>query len=244
MRRPLLLAALGSVLLAACAGAAAPSVATPGSSIGPNTAPSAAHPAVLRYEEGGGFVAPGFLVTDGPSFSLFGDATVIFRDPTAMPPANVGTVSFNTPYQFATITEDQIQALLQFAIGPGGLAAARASYQLPIADAPTTTFTLIAGSITKTTSINGLGLDVRPGPDAVILRQLASLWVRLQGFGNEILGERAWSPDRFRGILMDAHVASLRIAGIQGGARGILVLGPDGKTYELGIRALLPDENA
>ena len=291
---PTLAATLAIVLLAACSGAAS----SPGGSAGPSTSPtpvpSPTHPAgfiehptgatelVLRYEEGGGFVAPSFLVTEGPSFSLYGDGTVIFRDPTAIPPEGVGTVSFNTTYQIAKLTEDQIQTLLQFAIGPGGLAAARASYQLPVADAPTTTFTLTAGSITKTTSVNGLGLDVQPGPDAVILAQLASLKSRLQGFGTEIVGEKPWSPDRFRGVLMPAEgqvvagqlpwpwttiqpadfvapadpnlptfprrtllpadVAALKLAGLEGGARGIFLLGPDGKTYELGLRPLLPDE--
>jgi hypothetical protein len=239
---------------------------------------------VLRSEEGGGLIAPGFLVTEGPTFSLYGDGTVIFRDPTAMPPEGVGTVSFNSPYQIAKLTEDQIQTLLQFAIGPGGLAAARASYEQPIADAPTTTFTLTAGSLTKTTKVNGLGMEVQPGPDSAIIGQLASLKARLAGFGKDIVGEGPWSPDRFRGLLMStdgqpisgqlpwpwttigvtdfvapnnpdlptfpqktllpADVAALKIQGLDGGGRGIFLLAPDGKTYELAIRPLLPDEKA
>ncbi len=293
-RRLLLAASALAALLVGCSSGSASPRASGGPASSSTPAPNATHPAgfiehptgatqlVLRYDEGGGFVAPGSMVTEGPPFSLYGDGTVIFRDPTAMPPTNVGTLSFNAPYQIAKLTEDQVQTLLQFAIGPGGLAAARASYEQPIADAPTTTFTLSAGSITKTTSVNGLGLETQPGPDAVILHQLATLKARLQGFGNEVVGERPWSPDRFRGILMDAQdrvvtgelpwpwatinpadfvapadanqprfarrtllpadVAALKLAGIDGGVRGILLLRPDGKRYELAIRPLLRDE--
>src|SRR5437762_3661083 len=75
---------------------------SPGSTVLPSPAPSALpspsfgstdieHPTgstdlVLRWQESGGFVAPGFLATQGPGFSLYGDGTTIFRDPAATPP--------------------------------------------------------------------------------------------------------------------------------------------------------------
>jgi len=213
-------AGLLAVLVAACSSAVATSGPTsePGASGTPGGSPAAAasptfppgsivHATgptdlVLRYESGGGFIAPSFLVTEGPWFSLYGDGTVIFRDVASGPPANVGNLSFQAPYQIARLTEEQIQQLLAFAIGPGGLGVARASYQLPVADAPTTTFTLTAAGTTRTTSVNGLGIDVQAGPDTLILRQLASLQQRLGTFGNDIVGEAPWSPDRFRGVLM------------------------------------------
>src|SRR6185369_6780562 len=89
---------------------------------------------ILRFEEGGGFVAPGFLATEGPAFSLYGDGTAIFRDQTAVPPQNIGNVIPGVPYQIVRLTEEQVQALLEFSIGPGGLAVARAHYDLPVAD--------------------------------------------------------------------------------------------------------------
>jgi len=287
---------LFACLLAACAGAAPSPAAsgTPGGSptpvptqtLPPGSVEHATGPAdlVLRVEEGGGFVAPGFLVTEGPLFSLYGNGTVIFRDATANPPEPVGNVSFNTPYQIAKLTEQQIQTLVTFAIGLGGLAVSRANYQLPVADAPTTTFTLTAAGITKTTSVNGLGLgiDMPPGPDSAILAQLSALRSRLVDFGNDIVGEQPWAPDRYRGILtplegqaqgpvsrwpwttiqpsdfvapadpnvasfprrtlLPADVAILGLAHVEGGARGIFLSGPDGKTYELALRPLLPDE--
>ena len=36
---------------------------------------------VLRYEEGGGFVMPAFLATQAPHFTLYGDGTIVFRNP-------------------------------------------------------------------------------------------------------------------------------------------------------------------
>lgn len=282
-------------VLAACSSAAASPAATGGPGGSPAPVPSATLPPgsvehatgatdlVLRFEEGGGFVAPGFLVTEGPAFSLYGDGTVIFRDPATNPPDALGNVSFNTPYQIARLTEEQVQTLLAFAIGPGGLGVSRASYQLPVADAPTTTFTLTAGGITKETSVNGLGFGAgQAGPDTAILAQLASLRTRLAGIGNDIVGEAPWAPDRFRGILtplegqalgpvskwpwttiqpsdfvapadpnlpsfprrtlLPPDLAALGIPHLDGGARGIFLSGPDGKTYELALRPLLPDE--
>ena len=36
---------------------------------------------ILRYEEGGGFMMAGFIATQAPIFTLYGDGTVIFRNP-------------------------------------------------------------------------------------------------------------------------------------------------------------------
>lgn len=234
---------------------------------------------VLRFEEGGGFVPPGFIATEAPSFSLYGDGTVIFRDPSSAPPYEAGSVSSGVPYQVVRLTEAQIQALLEFAIGPGGLGVARARYDLPIADAPTATFTLVVGGTTKTVSVNGLGIGASAGADAVILSELLALKKRLLAFANEVVGEQPWSPDRYRGILTEggsnptvtwpwptispsdfvqhsdpndprfpirsmtpAEVAALGVTGLEGGAQGFTLEGPDGKTYEFRLRPLLPDE--
>jgi hypothetical protein len=159
---------------------------------------------VLRWDEEGGFVAPGALVTHGPGFSLYGDGTAIFRDPAAIPPESVGAMVPGVPYKNVRLTEEQVQSLLQFAVGPGGLGVARARYELPVADAPTAVFTLAAGGTTKTVSVNGLGLGAQAGPDSIVLGQLATLRTRLATFGNDVVGEQPWSPDRYRGILTEA----------------------------------------
>jgi hypothetical protein len=165
---------------------------------------TAATNVILRFAQSGGFVAPGFLVTQGPEFSLYGDGTVIFRDPIATAPPPTGNVHPQPPYQIARLNEEQIQSLLQFAIRPGSLGIAKAQYHLPVADAPDSIFTIAANGTTKTVSVNGLGIgESQPGPDSTVLAALATLRDRLLGLGSEIGGEQVWSPSRYRGILSE-----------------------------------------
>lgn len=199
------------LLVAACSSPVPPS-GSPGASGGPSQGvgdidhPTGATDLILRVEEGGGFVAPGFLATEAPAFSLYGDGTAIFRDPASNPPPPVGQVGRGVPYNIVRLTEDQVQTLLAFALGPGGLGVARAEYQLPVADAPTTTFTVNAGGLHKTVSVNGLGIGADAGADAAILRALTEVRSRLVGIGAQVSGETPWAPDRYRGILMDGFV--------------------------------------
>ena len=279
-RRPLsasVLLALATVALAACARGGSTASPTP-TPVGIEH-PTGATDLVLRFDEGGGFVAPGFLATEAPAFSLYGDGTAIFRNPSTAPPGQVGSVIVSVPYQTLRLTEAQVQELLEFAIGPGGLGIARSHYELPIADAPTATFTLVTQGTSKSVSVNGLGIGGQAGADADILAQLGVLKQRLTTFGGEVTGEQPWSPDRFRGILTEggsnppiawpwpaiapsqfvkhegpndpfypirtltpADVAALGVSGIEGGAQGFTLAGPDGKTYEFRLRPLLPDE--
>jgi hypothetical protein len=198
------LALLALAALVGCRPAAAPSPSPGAGDIGHRTG---ATDVVLRYEEGGGFVAPGFLVTAGPWFTLYGDGTAIFRDRLAPQPARIGQVTISAPYFSVKLTDEQVQSLLQFAIGPGGLALAKDSYELPIADAPTTLFTLEAGGLERRVTVNGLGISVaasESAPDAQILGQLAALRMRLAGFSTAVDGEQPWVPDRYRGVLMES----------------------------------------
>jgi hypothetical protein len=207
---------LAGFLVLACASAPAGTPnASPGASPNrsPGTSPATGaieHPTgatdvVLRYEQGGGFVAPGFLITEAPWFTLYGDGTTIFRDPTTAPPAGIGPVARSAPFLAVRLSEEQVQSLLQFAIGAGGLGLARDEYQLPVADAPTTTFTLQAGGLHRRVSVNGLGISVnQPGSrDTQILLQLAALRAHLGGFASAVDGEQPWLPDRYRGVLME-----------------------------------------
>jgi hypothetical protein len=161
---------------------------------------------ILRYEQGGGFVAPGFLATEGPTFSLYGDGTAIFRNPRDANPVPDSTASAlfrGVPYQIAHLSEAQVQAALAYALDPGGLRDAADHYDRPIADAPTTVFTIDAGGVKKAVSINGLGIDVANGADAAILAKLTALATKLQAYGSEVADEQPWSPDRYRGILSE-----------------------------------------
>jgi hypothetical protein len=149
-------------------------------------------------------VAPGFLATEAPSFSLYGDGRAIFRNPLDAPPLPDNTASQlirGVPFQVAHLSEVQVQGLLAYAIDTAGLGIAAARYDRPIADAPTTVFTIHTAPVDKTVSINGLGIDVGGGADAPMLARLAALAARLQGFGSEVTDETPWIPDRYRGIL-------------------------------------------
>ena len=172
------------VSIAACSSGGAPASAPGGGpSASPSTAPSSEAPSpsaaggidhktgatdvLLRYEEGGGFMMAGYSAAQSPIFTLYGDGTVIFRNPMAEPPAALGSTTPFNPLRTAKLSEDQIVELLTLALGEGGLAAARPSYENPmIADAGTTVFTIDAGGIKKTISIVALGMDVEAGnPD-------------------------------------------------------------------------------
>jgi hypothetical protein len=204
---------LSLVVLAGAAGC------TVGSSIGPSPTqtPSATatpgaidHPTgattlILRLDEGGGFVAPGFFVTEAPAFSLYGNGRVIFRMPYADPLPSIGTIYRLAPYRTIKLSEADVQTLLALALGPGRLRDAQASYQLPVADAPTTTFTIVAGGLAKTVSVNGLGVGADGGVDAAVLEALANLRAELMDYGDGVAGAVTWQPDRYRGVLMEAY---------------------------------------
>lgn len=57
----------------------------------------------------------------GPEFTLFGDETVIVRNALGELPPAVGPIVRAHPFRIAHLDEDQVQSLLHFAIGEGGL---------------------------------------------------------------------------------------------------------------------------
>ncbi len=116
----------------------------------------------------------------------------------------------NAPYRTATLTEDQIQTLLEFALVDGGLAAARADYQNPlIADAPTAVFEINADGIEKTVSVVALGLeDMEPNADTAIKLAMAELGARLRDFdAGGTLGSVPYEPAGYRAVLTPAERA-------------------------------------
>jgi hypothetical protein len=211
--RRALAASLVLLLAAACSPAAD---GTSGPSSGPSAGPSPQptptavagidHPTgakdvVLRVEESGGFVPVEFLATSAPSFTLYGDGTVVFRDNQANPPAIVGDVMRSVPFQSIKLDEEGIQALLEFAIGPGGIGVAVGPYMGHVADLPSTIFTVNAGGRTKQVSITGLSPDQHEPQDTVIVTALEALAERLRTFGQEVAGEVVYEPAAYRGVL-------------------------------------------
>jgi len=104
----LLTSALATVVAACSAAGASPPATTAGPSAVPSVGPAATPAAdaiehktgatdvVLRYEEGGGFIMPAFTAAAVPHFTLYGDGTVIFRNPMLEPPPAEGSVLSNT----------------------------------------------------------------------------------------------------------------------------------------------------
>ena len=165
--------------------------------------PTGATDVVLRFEVSGGFVMPEFLATQAPIFTLYGDRTVIFRNTNQESMPAIGSVQPARPLRIARLSEDQVQAVLADALGPGGLALARADYtNRPIMDLPTAYFTINAGGISKRVAITGLGIDIGSSPDAPALAAFAGLSTRLGDFDNRRLhrpDRRARGPDAIAG---------------------------------------------
>jgi hypothetical protein len=217
-RFPAIPAGLVLLLVAACTPASP--AATPSVTGAPTTAPTPtsspvadgiAHPTgaadiVLRLESGGGFVPIDFLATSAPSFTLYGDGTVVFRDPAATPPAPAGNVTRLAPFQSIRLDEEGIQALLADAIGRGGLGIAAGPYIGQGADLPTTTFTITADGRTKQVNVMALSPEMHP-QDTLIITALAGLGQRLDGFAAAVAGEQVYTPAAYRGVLMSTDQA-------------------------------------
>ena len=178
---------------------------TPASSTNPSGIDHATGPAdvIFRFEQGGGFVPIGFFATQAPGFTLYGDGTVIFRDVTVpVPPQANPAIASLLPFQVGRLDEPAMQRLLRFVLADSGLGVAKASYRSAnVADAPTSTFTINAGGLTKTVSVEALGFEDPQSPDAAILAAMARLREQLSSFGTSVEGEKTWSPDRWRGVL-------------------------------------------
>jgi hypothetical protein len=215
---PLFAPAIALVVMACSSTGVGPTTSAPPSSV-PTAAPTSTPvPAgtvehktgstdiVLRYSEGGGFVMPAFQATQAPYFTLYGDGTVVFRNPMLdLPPAQGSVAPFN-PLRTATLTEDQVQSLLVQALGEGGLAAARARYENPmVADAGTAEFTIDAGGITKTVSIYALGMESQGGADAPARAAFQKLAARLSDFDQGgTFPSQVYAPTSYRAILLES----------------------------------------
>jgi hypothetical protein len=162
--------------------------------------PTGARDVVLRMETSGGFAPIEFMATSAPSFTLYGDGTVVFRDPSASPPTSNDNVNRSVPFQTIRLGEDAIQSLLSQAIGPGGLGVAIGPYLGLGADIPSTDFTIAADGRTKTVSVIGLSPEMHP-QDAAIVAALAHLGQLLDGFGSAVAGEEPYVAAAFRGVL-------------------------------------------
>jgi hypothetical protein len=159
--------------------------------------PTGAHDIVLRMEEGGGFVPMEFFATQAPTFTLYGDGTVIFKQ------VDTRLNSFNLPmlpWLVGHLEEESVQALLQYALSDGHLLDAKEQYDNPmVADAGSTIFTLNAAGQEKVVSIYALFETDMPGvPDAADraafwqLRQVLSEFENQEGLGDVQAYDADW----------------------------------------------------
>jgi hypothetical protein len=204
-----------SVALTACASVAptSPAPSVGGSSPSPSPIPTVAgidHPTgstdvILRMEVGGGFMAPDFIASQAPTLSLFGDGKVIFQQQVdVFPEPGPDGIIRNRAWRIGQLDEDQVQELLAFALGPGGLGTARESYVANgIADAPDTTFTINAGGVVKTVVVNALGMDTLPtqadGPARTAFQALATRLIDFDRGGT--IDSDVYNPTSYRGVL-------------------------------------------
>jgi hypothetical protein len=216
-------ASLASILLltVACT-AGGPAASTPPTGAPPSAAPAGSPSAspgafgaiehatgatdvLLRYDQGGGFVMPGFLASQAPIFTLYGDGTVVYRNPANEGPPPVGNVFRFGGFRTARLSEEQIQATLEMALGEGQLGIAMREYSNAlVADASTALFTVNAGGIKKTVSVYALGMDAPNMADATARAAFQKLADRLADFdqGGRIPSD-PYEPTMYRGILMD-----------------------------------------
>jgi hypothetical protein len=200
--------------LAACSPAAGPS-ATPGGSQNPSSTPTpnptatpqlgyqhatGARDVLFRFEQSGFFMPVEFTATYAPSFTLYGDGTVVFKDPNAMPPESTDNVMRSTPFLVAKLDEASIQAFLDQALGQGALAIATGPYMCNCADLPSSVFTINVGGQSKTVSVTGLTPDMH-STDQQLIAAIGAFAEKLDGFADSIGNEQPYVPTAYRGIL-------------------------------------------
>jgi hypothetical protein len=125
--------------------------------------PRGASQVVLRVNSGGGFVPVEFNLRAMPSFTLYGDGTIIV--PGVQIQIYPGPAL--SPLMRSKLSEPQVQALLQRAKAAGLLAPGRTDYgdmgSIGIADAPTTTLILNAAGRHVRRDAYALGIDAAAG---------------------------------------------------------------------------------
>jgi hypothetical protein len=144
------------------------------------------------------------IATSAPTFTLFGNGIVVFQQKLPTPPQpDASGVVRNVPWRAARLDEGQVQDLLAFALGPGGLGTARDSYlEGGVADIPNSIFQVNAGGVDKTVVVNALDGVNAQGADSAARAAFLKLAQRLRDFdqGGTIPTD-AYEPDAFRAVL-------------------------------------------
>ena len=207
----LIAAACGSAGTASPPGSTAPSAQPASASAQPSTGGGVDHPTgatdvILQLEEGGGFMPIEFSAAQTPQFTLYGDGRIVFLPLVeTFPEAGPDGIIRSTPLRTAQLDAGQIEELLTFALGQGGLGAARDNYGNDmVADASTSTFTINAGGLNKTVAIYALGLEDPTAPDPIPRRAFKLLADRLRDFDSGgTISTDVYVPSAYRAVLIE-----------------------------------------
>ncbi len=155
---------------------------------------------VLRFNRGpdlgvGEFT--GEFFQPGPEFTLYGDGSVISRNAWGQSPPAEGPIIRGRPFTTGHLDEDQVQSLLRFALGEGGLANACEEYQSrDVEGFDSSIFTIRAGGFDKRVEVIG---STNP---------LLALVEHLLNFDRSAgLTTRVLVSDRYWGYLYEADLA-------------------------------------
>ena len=168
------------------------SAPSPTATVGAIDHPTGAGDVVLRASTRGGFVRLETVISRMPEFTLYGDGRALILPEGAdtlgggggLNPGAAGSGPVASPtLREVRLTEDEVQALLTYAITDGHLGTARDAYLGGIMDAPSTVFEINAGGVDRSILVTGLTPDPEPGPDAAAIKAFATLVSKLRSIG-------------------------------------------------------------
>jgi hypothetical protein len=171
--------------------------------------PTGATDVVLQMEDVGGQLDPiYFTAGPAPTFTLYGDGRVVFQqllDESA--PADEMGFALTVPWRTGQLDTAEVEELLMFALGPGGLATARESYQVGeldlCCDVVDTIFTVNAAGLKKTVTVSALSLDPFDAPDGPAWARFQKLAARLRDFdAHGTLPSDPYVPQAYRGVML------------------------------------------
>jgi alpha-tubulin suppressor-like RCC1 family protein len=154
---------------------------------------------VLRYDispDVGVSELAGEQFNPGPEFTLYGDGTVIFQSESAPLAPTERPIVRGRPFMVARLDDDQVQTLLRFALGEGGLANACERYETQDTDvAESHVLSIRVGGLVKRVDVGG------PSPLGPLLGRLGNYE---PGTG---VPTQVWVPDGYWGSLIEAGPA-------------------------------------
>lgn len=183
-----LIATVGALVAAGCGGAGTETSAGSGAAPPASQAGAVEHATgptdiVLRVNTGGGFVPVQFNLKALPSYTLYGDGTVIRP---AISSADVAQAPNVTPLETIRLDETGIQSLLEQAKSAGLLAPGTVDYgdmgALGVSDLPTTNVTLNAGGVTASHNAYGLVFAPADPPAGTLTPAQRDARAALRGF--------------------------------------------------------------